>query len=86
MPGIIKEVLTIGSKRQPHREIGENANRRGSPKGQETQRRRTFHKQSGSYNRDGMRLCVQKAADLGTSTARNVDPGHFHACTLVRVN
>lgn len=86
MPGIIKEVLTIGSKRQPHREIGEKANRRGSPKGQETKDARTFHKQSGSYNRDDMRLCVQEAADLGMSTARNVEPGHCHAGTLVRVN
>lgn len=57
-----------------------------APKAKKHKDARTFPKQSGSYNRDGMRLCVQKAADLGTSTARNVDPGHFHACTLVRVN
>lgn len=38
----------------------------------------TFHKQSDSYNSDDIRLCVQEAADLGMSPARNVDPGHFH--------
>lgn len=57
-----------------------------APKAKKHKDTRTFHKQSGSYNRDDMRLCVQESADLGMSTARNVDPGHCHACTLVRVN
>ena len=78
MPGIIKEVLTIVSRRRPHREIGKMQIEEAAPKAKKHKDAHTFHKQSGSYNRDNMRLCVQEAADLGTSPARNVDPGHFH--------